>query len=182
LSAVHTAEEAHAKGETDMRTVLACHEALHQQRREFLDAVLDYNLQIAEYATAVAAPGVPSDKFVAMLIRVRQPDRLGSLPGRSGGSSTSSGATFDTTREFGIRPGGETRPSSDGWTPSNLRSVENETPQSQREPQQREQQSLREPQFQDNPPAQPQRPDPFAPSSGGDRYGNYGDRYGNPSR
>ena len=53
-SAVHYAEEAHARGEVDVRTVLACHDELHQQRRAFLDAVNDYNADIAEYAATVA--------------------------------------------------------------------------------------------------------------------------------
>src|SRR5262249_19071280 len=34
-SAIHYAEEAHAKGEADLRTVLACHETLHRERRAF---------------------------------------------------------------------------------------------------------------------------------------------------
>ena len=76
VSAVHYAEQAHAAGEVDLRTVLACHEALHTQRRDFLDAVLQYNLDIGEYALAAAPVGTPADKIAAMLIPVKQPERV----------------------------------------------------------------------------------------------------------
>jgi hypothetical protein len=81
-SAVHYAEQAHAKGEVDMRTVLACHDALREQRRKFLDAVMLYNFEIAEYAALAAPAGTSADKFVGMLIPGKGPERIGSLPGR----------------------------------------------------------------------------------------------------
>lgn len=155
MSAVHTAEEAHAKGETDMRTVLACHEQLHTQRRALLDAVLDYNLDIAEYAATVAAPGTPNDKFISMLIHTRQPERLSQVPTlATDPSAPPSRATLDPTTFLGIRPNGTsegptagvstgngrntTTPQSqahDGWVPSNLHSLEGEPPESPRPPQ-----------------------------------------------
>jgi hypothetical protein len=105
-SAVHYAEEAHAKGEADMRTVLACHEALHNQRRAFLDAVLAYNVDIAEYASTVASPGTPNERFVGMLITTKQSNRT--MP--AGGINTVSPATAKS--------------SSDGWVPSTQRPTE----------------------------------------------------------
>src|SRR5262245_57141875 len=152
MSAVHTAEEAHAKGETDMRTVLACHEQLHAQRRALLDAVLDYNLDIAEYAATVAAPGTPNDKFVTMLIHTRQPERLSQVPTLATDPSVPpSRANLDPTTFLGIRPNGTaegptagastnsgrntTTPqpqARDGWVPSNSHSLEGLPPENPR--------------------------------------------------
>jgi hypothetical protein len=180
MSAVHTAEESHAKGETDMRTVLACHEQLHAQRRALLDAVLDYNLDIAEYAAAVAAPGTPNDKFVAMLIHTRQPERLSQVPTlATDPSMPPSRANLDPTAFLGIRPNGTgesptagvangsgrntTTPqpqAHDGWVPSNLHSLEGEPPANPR-PIQSSESAVPE----------SRRADPFAPR---ERYGEYG--------
>ncbi len=91
MDAVHYAEEAHAHGEADVRTVLACHEDLHERRRDFLNAVYNYNLDVAEYAVTVAAPGTPEDKFVAMLIRPKPADRLSAIPERPAGDPFSAG-------------------------------------------------------------------------------------------
>jgi hypothetical protein len=178
MSAVHTAEEAHAKGETDMRTVLACHEQLHVQRRALLDAVLDYNLDIAEYAATVAAPGTPNDKFVAMLIHTRQPERLSQVPTLATDPSTPpSRSNLDPTAFLGIRPNGTgegptagvsssgrntTTPqpqAHDGWVPSNLHSLEGEPPVNSRPVQSSESAP------------ESSRADPFTPR---DRYREYG--------
>jgi hypothetical protein len=180
MSAVHTAEEAHAKGETDMRTVLACHEQLHVQRRALLDAVLDYNLDIAEYAATVASPGTPNDKFVAMLIHTRQPERLSQVPTlATDPSMPPSRANLDPTAFLGIRPNGTgegptagmsgsgrntTTPqpqTHDGWVPSNLHSLEGEPPANPRSTQSSE-----------SPVPESGRADPFAPR---DRYREYGE-------
>lgn len=81
-SAVHYAEQSHAKGEVDMRSVLACHDGLREQRRKFLDAVMYYNFEIAEYAALAAPAGTSAEKFTGMLIPAKGPERIGSLPGR----------------------------------------------------------------------------------------------------
>ena len=48
--------------------MIAAHDALVDQQREFLQATRGYNLDIAEYAMAVADLSVPDDRFVSMLI------------------------------------------------------------------------------------------------------------------
>ena len=68
-----------------MRTVLACHDELHRQRRDFLNAVNDYNVEIAEYAATVAGNAAP-DRLVAMLIHVKPDERVSALSGRTGGA------------------------------------------------------------------------------------------------
>jgi hypothetical protein len=62
------AEADHAQGRRPIEAVTAAHTALVGQRREFLEAVKAYNLDIAEYAMAVADTSVPADRFVSMLI------------------------------------------------------------------------------------------------------------------
>ncbi|HEY2882747.1 MAG TPA: hypothetical protein VGJ15_09945 [Pirellulales bacterium] len=141
VAAVHTAEEAHARGETDMRTVLACHEQLHQQRREFLDAVLQYNLDIAEYAATVANTGMSNDKFVAMLIRTKPPERIGAAPNQSGRGFPAGGRTDaiappgNSTQSNGRTgwPAGNSgaadstrQPAADGWSASAIHTLETE--------------------------------------------------------
>jgi hypothetical protein len=70
-SAVRYADDARAKGQTDLPTLLNCHAELARQRRAFLAAVRDYNLEIGEYALAVADPSLPNERLVAMLIVVK---------------------------------------------------------------------------------------------------------------
>ena len=79
-SAIHYAEEAHAKGESDMRTVLSCYEELYRQRRALLDEVLAYNLDIGDYVSTVVSPGTPNDKLVAMLIETKSADPMQAVP------------------------------------------------------------------------------------------------------
>ena len=62
------AEADHAKGNRPIEAVVAAHAALVGQQREFLQATKAYNLDIAEYAMAVADASVPDDRFVSMLI------------------------------------------------------------------------------------------------------------------
>jgi hypothetical protein len=112
LTAIHTAEEAHAKGEADMRTVLACHDDLYRQRRALLDEVLRYNLEIGDYASTVAAPGTPNEKMVAMLIEPGPSDHTPSAP-----ATTSSPARNSSTAGVRANP-------NDGWVPSTMRSIE----------------------------------------------------------
>lgn len=66
--AMAMAEADHAKGRRPIEAVIAAHAALVGQQREFLQATRAYNLDIAEYAMAVADTTVPDDRFVSMLI------------------------------------------------------------------------------------------------------------------
>ena len=67
-TAMAMAESDHAKGRRPIEAVIAAHAAVVGQEREFAQAVKAYNLEIAEYAMAVADLSVPDDRFVAMLI------------------------------------------------------------------------------------------------------------------
>jgi hypothetical protein len=78
-SAVHSIEESHARGESDMRNFLACHEQLHAQRTAFIAQVYEYNDDIAEYALAVADPAASDAQLVAMMIRTRPTGTLSSV-------------------------------------------------------------------------------------------------------
>jgi hypothetical protein len=66
--AMTMAEADHAKGHRPIEAVIAAHAALVGQQGDFLEAVRTYNLEIAEYAMAVAELSLPDDQFVAMLI------------------------------------------------------------------------------------------------------------------
>lgn len=66
--AMAMAEADHAKGKRPIEAVVAAHAALVNQQERFLDAVRTYNLEIAEYAMAVAELALPDDQFVSMLI------------------------------------------------------------------------------------------------------------------
>jgi len=67
-TAMAMAEADHAKGRRPIEAVIAAHAALVGQQRDFLQATKAYNLDIAEYAMAVADASVPDDTFVSMLI------------------------------------------------------------------------------------------------------------------
>jgi hypothetical protein len=66
--AVAMAEADHARANRPIEAVIAAHQALVDQQEAFLDAVETYNLEIAEYAMAVANLTLPDDQFVSMLI------------------------------------------------------------------------------------------------------------------
>lgn len=66
--AMAMAEADHAKARRPIEAVVAAHDALVDQQREFLQATRAYNLDIAEYAMAVADLSMPDDRFVSMLI------------------------------------------------------------------------------------------------------------------
>lgn len=66
--AMQMAEADHAKGQRPIEAVTAAHAALTGQQREFVKVMKAYNLDIAEYAMAVADLSVPDDRFVSMLI------------------------------------------------------------------------------------------------------------------
>ncbi len=61
--------EAHDQGAASLNHVLASLSQLSRTRSELLDAVLDYNEQIAEYSFAVVRPGVPTESLLGTLIR-----------------------------------------------------------------------------------------------------------------
>ncbi|REK15863.1 MAG: hypothetical protein DWQ37_08595 [Planctomycetota bacterium] len=64
-------------------TLIDSLELLARERSAFIELVRDYNLDIADYAFAVAPPGAASDTLVSMLIRkpsVGEPRRASSAP------------------------------------------------------------------------------------------------------
>jgi hypothetical protein len=128
-SSVHYAEQAYVQKEADLRTVLGCIDDLHNQRREFLNAVLQYNLDIAEYAVSAASGGTPPEKFVAMLIHAKPAERLTAVPQRPAGSTFApnnsqepNGMLSVKSRELPPPPA----PGNGGWVPSTLRPIESE--------------------------------------------------------
>jgi hypothetical protein len=72
-TAVRTAEDLRSRGQADLRTLLDCHADLSRQRRAFLATVRDYNLDIGDYALAVADPATTTERLVAMLILSKAP-------------------------------------------------------------------------------------------------------------
>jgi hypothetical protein len=66
--AMAMAEADHAKGVRPIEAVVAAHLAVTGQQEQFLEATKTYNLEIAEYAMAVAELSLPDDQFVSMLI------------------------------------------------------------------------------------------------------------------
>jgi len=66
--AMAMAETDHAKGNRPIEAVIAAHLAVVGQQDRFLEAAKTYNLEIAEYAMAVAELSLPDDQFVSMLI------------------------------------------------------------------------------------------------------------------
>jgi hypothetical protein len=92
-TAMAMAEADHAKGNRPIEAVIAAHAALVSQQREFLQATKAYNLDIAEYAMAVADLSVPDDRFVSMLIGTpiqwRQPPPSAAAPAAGAGDTIS---------------------------------------------------------------------------------------------
>ncbi len=71
--ALDRAEADHARGTRPIEAVLAAHRMLRQQQQQFLDSLATYNLDIAEYAMAVADLTVPDEQYVSMLIETPVP-------------------------------------------------------------------------------------------------------------
>ncbi len=69
-AAVYELQQGYNTGQVPLDSLLQQFEQLRQQRRSFLDAVLEYNESIADYALAVASPNLPVDRVVGMLIEV----------------------------------------------------------------------------------------------------------------
>ena len=128
-SAVHYAEEAHARGEVDMRTVLACHDELHEQRRlpRCGERLQRRRRRIRRHRCRRRC----ADRLVAMLIHIKPADRVSAVPGRPIGAiqlpAPPNGATSPAVRNpTGGRP--TAAASNDGWVPSTSRSLGAETP------------------------------------------------------
>ena len=62
------AEADHARGKRPIEAVIAAHRMLQQQQHGLIESLAAYNLDIAEYAMAVADVTVPDDRYVSMLI------------------------------------------------------------------------------------------------------------------
>ncbi len=73
--AVEMAEADHAQGERPIEAVVVAHSALVAQQHAFIETVRTYNVEIAEYAMAVADLAVPDEQFVSMLIAAPVPWR-----------------------------------------------------------------------------------------------------------
>ncbi len=79
------------RGQTDIDSLLACHDKLHQRRQAFLAAVKDYNVKIGRYVAIVAPHATAESQIVRMLIKTpmirnatndsaEQPRRVSSVP------------------------------------------------------------------------------------------------------
>jgi hypothetical protein len=66
--ALQRVSEAYQTGQLGLTDMLSAISLLHVQQREFLAVVRDYNYSIADYALAVAGPGVNREIIVSMLI------------------------------------------------------------------------------------------------------------------
>jgi len=73
--ALDMAEADHARGKRPIEAVVAAHAAVGSQEAAFVEAVRTYNLEIAEYAMAVADLSFPDEQFVSMLITTPTPWR-----------------------------------------------------------------------------------------------------------
>ncbi len=85
-AASHAAEgdfDAYAEGRADVTIALESIDELARQQRAFIEAVRDYNRDIAEYALSIAPPGLANEKLVGMLIAPS-----GSEPGRGSNEPT----------------------------------------------------------------------------------------------
>jgi hypothetical protein len=105
-SAVRAAEDAHAQGNADVLAVLAAHQDLARQRREFLRAVGEYNADIVAYAAAVANPGTSNTVLVGMLTR----SKAGRLSDTDSQGSTFVGGNQPTLADPVLDPDYPVRP------------------------------------------------------------------------
>lgn len=94
IDAVNAAGEPFRSSGQGLPTLLETIDLLKHERRAFIALVRDYNLDIAEYAFAVAPAGAGGDTLVSMLIRTSPPP--GNLPTRAqeGNSDPSIRKTF----------------------------------------------------------------------------------------
>jgi hypothetical protein len=75
--ALHKLSQGYQQGQVPLSGVLDGLTQLKNQRLAFLDAVLEYNEAIAEYAMMVASPDLPVQRIIGMLIEV--PDNQSSV-------------------------------------------------------------------------------------------------------
>jgi hypothetical protein len=92
LDAVQAAGEPFAASGQGLSTLLGSLELLKHQRRAFIADVLDYNLDIADYAFAVDPPSLRGNTLVSMLIYTAP--RSGPTPARPGAADPSIQKTF----------------------------------------------------------------------------------------
>ena len=82
---------AYERGQTDIDSLLRCHDKLHHRRQAFLAAVNSYNVQIGRYVAIVAPHAAAESQIVRMLIKtpitgnstngkVEQAGRVSSVP------------------------------------------------------------------------------------------------------
>lgn len=74
-------ETLNAQGKKPIGAVITANEGIVTHQEAFCDAVLDYNLAIAEYVMAVADLSVPDERFATMLIGQPLPWRPSTAPG-----------------------------------------------------------------------------------------------------
>ncbi len=86
--------------------MLAAHQDLARQRREFLRAVGEYNADIVTYAAAVANPGTSNTVLVGMLTR----SKAGRLSDADGQGSTFVGGNHPTLADPVLDPDYPVRP------------------------------------------------------------------------
>lgn len=76
-------QEAYHAGELDALSVMESLAELTRQRRAFIAAVRDYNVDIAEYAFSVVPPGLSSAQLVGVLIGPAKPAGDGAAGGKA---------------------------------------------------------------------------------------------------
>ena len=117
-SAVHVAEEAYAKGQVPVQTLLAAQSELSRQRKAFVAAVRDYNLEIAEYALGVADPGTSNAVLVSMLTRTKPSTKTSSATAGAGTFATMNQPTLaDPALDPDARPI-TADATTEGWSPA----------------------------------------------------------------
>jgi hypothetical protein len=72
--ALEAATDAYRRRQATIPDILSAHQALRAERQRFLEAVLAYNDQIAEYAMAVASGVAQPDRLASTLIRAKSRD------------------------------------------------------------------------------------------------------------
>lgn len=87
---LHGKSSAYRSGTDSLDTLLECHQRLYASRRAFLDSVLDYNLDIARYATLATPQNISAAQLVPMLIRNASAPRrrVSAVPGAEDGLSS----------------------------------------------------------------------------------------------
>ncbi|HZZ74112.1 MAG TPA: hypothetical protein VFE24_17800 [Pirellulales bacterium] len=78
--AMHTAINEYTQGQADVHTLWFCLEDLHRERREFSNAVREYNFEIAEYALTSATNNTSTATLAAMMIRTPRTATATSAP------------------------------------------------------------------------------------------------------